>query len=372
MSVNIETNEYNPFNKYKVLAWYDRMKRIETGNFDAPVNIALDVLSGTSTHKLCGGFQCSFCMSNFSPDEKVARIPKEILFTMPHFFHDWGVKSLCLAGHNSDPLMYNHNDMIEFLRLCQRFNIEVGFVSNGAFYTDAMIEEVARTCNWSGWSINAGKAETHLKITGSDKFNSVISNIEKMSEVIEKYRLKHDIGYKFLITDDNYMEIIDAIKLSSEIGVRHLQIRPCELPIEKSKKIDVSIVEEQIKEGIERYERPGEFEVFGVREKFKSDFTKITPKRCIASPLGSTWMADGSISLCPDRRWSVHQPNMSLGNFIEEGLEAIRRKWGGVKHKKMIEEANKQIDSCIRCTSLSWHNIYEEVIVKDSLDITLI
>ena len=63
---------------------------------------------------------------------------------------------------------------------------------------------------------------------------------------------------------------------------------------------------------------------------------------------------------------------MKLGNFIEEGLESIRRKWGGKEHIKMIQEANKCIGSCIRCTSCHWHELYEEVIEKDSMDVTLI
>jgi hypothetical protein len=183
--------------------------------------------------------------------------------------------------------------------------------------------------------------------------------------------LPHTTGYKFLITDENHLEIIDAIKMAKEIGCRQIQIRPCELPEERSNKIDVKAVEEQITEGLS-LEVPGEFEVFGIREKFTKDFKKKQPARCIASPLGSTWLADGNIVICPDRRWSAHQPNMVLGNFITEGLEAIRRKWGGTEHKAMIAEANKNLTSCIRCTAFSWHALYENFIASDPTNKRLI
>jgi len=374
MSDNIWSNEFNPFQKFKVLGWLSQLKSIQSGNFQAPVNIALDICQGSQEHKMCGGsFNCNFCMSNLEDKGLSTSIPKKLLLQMPLFFSEWGVKSLCLAGHHSDPVMYNHSVLVEFLRLCMRYNIEIGFVSNGAYYSDILLEEVARTCNWSGWSINAGTTESHELITGSSPgtFDKIIANIDKMSKHILKYKLKHDIGYKYLITDDNYKDILTGIKLAREIGVRHFQIRPTQLSLERTKRIDIESVNEQIKEGL-TYEIPGKFEVFGIREKFTPEFTKKTPKRCIASPLGSTWKADGDIVICPDRRWSAHLPDMILGNFIEEGLEGIRRKWGGEAHRKMIQAANDHIGSCIRCTSYHWHDIYEKCIEDDLLDITLI
>jgi len=311
-------------------------------------------------------------MSNLEDVGVKAQIPEDILLSMPEFFNNWGVKSLCLAGHNSDPCLYNHNTMIEFLRRCYSFNIEIGYVCNGALFSDKLLREVAR-CNWSGWSINAGTEKTHKLITGIDGvFSKIIDNIRKMSAYIKENNLNHDIGYKFLITDENYTEILEAIRLASEIGVRHFQIRPCELPLNRVEKIDITVVEEQIKEGLLKYTRSGDFEVFGIREKFNPNFTKKPPKRCIASPLGSTWKADGDIVICPDRRWSAHKPYMVMGNFIKEGLQEIQRKWGGIEHTRMIQEANKHLGECIRCTAYCWHDVYEQCVENDSLDVKLI
>ena len=159
-NTNIFSNQYNPFNSMKVLCWYDRMEAIKTGNFKSPVNLAVDLLQGTEKKKLCGnGFNCNFCMSSWKEKEEEAYIPREILFQMPEFWNRWGVRSVCIPGNHSDPTFYPKNDMISFLRLCQKWNIEIGFVTNGAYFNKHLMEEVARTCNWCGFSINAGNSD---------------------------------------------------------------------------------------------------------------------------------------------------------------------------------------------------------------------
>lgn len=373
-NTNIFTNEYNPFNKMKVLCWYNRMEAIKTGNFMAPVNIAIDLLQGSENKKLCGkGFACNFCMSLWKEHEEIAYIPKEILFELPEFWAKWGVRSICIPGSHSDPTMYPNKDLIQFLRLCQKWNIEIGFVTNGAYFNKHLMEEVARTCNWCGFSINAGTSEDHHNITKSPPgtFEKIIKNIKFMSQFIKEYELDCELGYKYLILDDNYKNIYNGIEIASKIGIRHFQLRPADLSLERTEKIDVNEVECQIKKGL-YFERPGEFEVFGIREKFTPGFKKITPWKCIASPLGSTWKANGNVVICPDSRHTDIEPDRILGNFIKDGVESIRRAWGGLRHKRMIEIANEKIQTCKRCTSLPWHNLYREVIIKDSLDITLI
>jgi hypothetical protein len=164
------------------------------------------------------------------------------------------------------------------------------------------------------------------------------------------------------------MEILSGVELASKLGVRHFQLRPTELDLSRSSKIDPAIVEYQMKESMKL--QSDTFEVFGMREKFTTDFTKRVPTRCSASPLGSTWMADGTVVICPDRRWTANQFN--LGNFITEGAEAIKAKWGGEEHLKMIEGINCDLSNCIRCTAFNWHEIYEKCVVEDKLDSTLI
>lgn len=366
---NIWTNEYNPFQKWKVLAWHDRLIAIKNSQFKAPVNIALDILQGTQLKKKCGQFKCNFCMSNIEDIGQESVIPDKDLLSLPKFFSDWGVKSLCIAGHHSDFTMYNHLTLIKFLELCSFFKLEVGVVSNGAYFSKSLIEASVKYCTWSGWSVNAGTAKTHNKITSTNTFDKIIENIKYTSKVRDKVNPLHSIGYKYLITDDNYMEILEAVKIAKDIGVNHFQIRPTQLPIQRSNRIDVEEVNNQILQSLQ-YERKGEFEIFGIREKFTSEFEKITPKRCIASPLGSTWKADGDVVICPDRRWSANQ--FKLGNFLSNGVESIYKVWGNSKHIKMIENINKDIQNCIRCTSFCWHDIYENCIEKDRMNVSLI
>ena len=366
---NIWTNEFNPFQKWKFLAWYDRMLGVKNSQFQAPVNVALDLNQGTSKEKACGKFNCNFCMSNFVEyEEKPAQVPYDLALKLPKFFVEWGVKSLCIAGHHSDPALYRQDVTALFLLECKKYDVQVGFVTNGAYLTEDLIRVMVDTCKWTGFSINAGTKETHKAITKTDTWDKIIENIAMMYDYQCRSGSKHTIGYKYLITDDNYMEIDDGVRLAASIGARHFQLRPTELSLERSRKIDTKLVETQMKKAM-FYQRD-DFEVFGLREKFTTEFTKKAPKRCIASPLGSTWMADGTVVICPDRRWTANKFN--LGNFITEGPEAIRAKWGGPEHRKMIEDINLDIKNCIRCTAFSWHEVYENVVEEDKVDVTLI
>lgn len=370
---NIWTEEFNPFQKYKTLCWFDRMQKIDLGAFAPPVNIALDIVQGTSQKKLCAGNQCNFCMSDLDDRGELAKVPREVLFQIPRFFREWGVLSVCLAGHNSDPLVYNHGDLVQLFRLLHKNDIEAGLVSNGLLLTPELAQDVARNCTWTGFSVNAGKADTYRKITGAKPgaWEKLLGNIASLTEYARRFNLAHPVGFKFLVTDDNYREILDAVIVAKAAGCRHMQIRPCELPAERAARIDVAMVDDQLREAMSM-QVPGEFEVFGVKEKFTASFGKKTPQRCIASPLGSTWKADGDIVICPDRRWSAHLPDMTLGNFLKEGLEGIRRKWGGPEHRAMIEAANSRIGECIRCTAYQWHRLYENTITTDPMNVRLI
>ena len=373
MQTNIWAEEINPFQKFKILCHHDRMKRIRTGNFAAPVNIAIDLCQGTRDGKMCGGLKCNFCMSDLEDKGEMAHIPSPVLLALPQFFRDWGVLSVCLAGHHSDPFAYNHDVFIQFIRALYRNDVEAGINTNGFLLDEMMVPDITRNCKWTGFSVNAGRGDTFARATATTEshFEIIIQNIVKMTRHCIDYKIAHPVCYKFLITDDNYLEIYEAAKLAKEAGCRQIQIRPSELPECRSSKIDVGAVEEQLVKSLELCV-PGKFGIYGIREKFTSDFKKKPPPRCIASPLGSTWKADGNVVICPDRRWSAHLPGMTLGNFITEGPEAIRRKWGGAEHRGMIAAANENIDKCIRCTAWQWHFLYETTVETDPMDLRLI
>jgi hypothetical protein len=368
--MNLWKNKYNPFQSFKVLRWHDRLQAIERKEYKAPVNIALDIIQGTHENKKCGKFKCNFCMSDFDDHGKTAQIPENILLAIPEFWNRWGVKSTCVAGHNSDFTMYRPQSvLIEFFRRLKEYGIELGAVTNGAYLSRPVMDQLVKTPKWTGFSVNAGSEKSHHEITGTHTFNKIIDNIKYMASIKPD---SYTLGYKFLILPENYKEIYKACELAKSIGIRHFQIRPAELPENRSKLIDVELVENQIIEAIKDFEEHGVFEIFGVREKFTPDFKKRQPKACLASPLGSTWKADGDIVICPDRRWSAHKKNMALTNFIDNGFDDVIKAWNDKRHDDMIKAANKDIDNCIRCTSIHWHEIYDNVIMNDTMDLSLI
>ncbi|KKN01058.1 hypothetical protein LCGC14_1131640, partial [marine sediment metagenome] len=286
---------------------------------------------------------------------------------IPKFLHDWGVKAVCLAGESGDPSLYPglHKVLKEF----HYWNIDIGLVSNGFAYTDRQIRAAAHYCKFVGFSMDAGTPESYAKVHGvpGTNFEKVIENIKRLARYKEENNLDVQIGYKFLLFPESYDTLLKAAEIASDIGVNHFQIRPAEIPVGETKKIDISEVNKQIEEAMKLETK--DFGVFGIRHKFKPDFTKKTPKHCYATPLTSTWTADGSIILCVDLRDENYN---TLCNYRKEGLQRIKELWGSEKHRKLIEGLNQRLDNCKRCTNFGYNEIVEKAFVKDSMDMRLI
>ena len=111
------------------------------------------------------------------------------------------------------------------------------------------------------------------------------------------------------------------------------------------------------------------FKVITMRHKFKHNFKKKKPKHCYATPLTTTWLADGNVIACVDLR---HKNYNTLCNYIKDGLYKVKEVWGSQKHRDTIKEINSRLNECPRCTNYPHNEIIEKAFVKDSMDIRLI
>lgn len=355
------SDPFNPFNSFKVLRWGKHLEMLADGEIPPyPIVINLDLQRGCN-------YKCKHCIWSKRRDLKPTKVPLELALKIPKFLHNWGVKAVCLAGESGDPSLYP--ELHKILKELHYWNIDIGLVSNGFAYTDEQIRAAAHYTTFTGFSIDAGTAESYAEVHGVQQknFAKVIENIGKLAKYKERNNLDVQIGYKFLLFPESYDTLYEAAKIARDIGANHFQIRPAELPVEETKKINISEVNKQIEQAMKLQTK--DFGVFGIRHKFKPDFTKKTPKHCYATPLTSTWTADGNIVLCVDLRDEDYN---TLCNYRKEGLQRIKELWGSEKHRKLIEELNKRLDNCKRCTNFGYNEIIEKAFVKDSMDIRLI
>ena len=200
-------SQYNSFNSYKGLAWYDShykgiAKWFESAELPPPIELSLD-----PAH-LCN-FNCTHCNAQrylvHNPEEVPA--DKKIM-TLEHlrklidFASAWGVRGVCIGG-GGEPLM-NKNVWHLPSYIAQK-GMKSSFATNGSLINEEIAEEMMN-CRWVGVSVDAGTRETFQRVHGVDNFDKGISNLRLLVEMKKRTGSKIDIAYKFLITPYNWQD----------------------------------------------------------------------------------------------------------------------------------------------------------------------
>lgn len=355
-------DSYNPFNSDKVFFWAKHLEGCAKEDFLPPVVVNLDLVLGCN-------YMCKHCIWAKRRSLKPTMVPIELTRKVPEFLHDWDVKACCIAGEWGDPSLYPEIALIGLLRLLHFWNVEVGIVSNGFAYTRSVLEAIAHYTTFAGFSVDAGTPETYAAVHNCppENFTVVVRNMAYLANYIKQRNLRCEVGYKFLLYPESYQTVYQAATLARELGVRDLQIRPADLPEIETELIDKDKINELMSSALQL--TTSDFRVATVRHKFTSGFKKKPLQVCYATPLTSTWCANGEVHLCVDRR---DKADDILVNYREEGLSALRRAWNGRRHHRLIQQLNKNLSSCRRCTNYKYNILIEKCIVTDSTDRRLI
>jgi MoaA/NifB/PqqE/SkfB family radical SAM enzyme len=91
---------------------------------------------------------------------------------------------------------------------------EFGLVSNGT-------RELPTEYDWIRISLDAANSVTYNRIRESDLFDRVVRNIVKAAQLRQA---DQELGIGFVVTRDNWTEVLDAAKLARDIGVTNFRI----------------------------------------------------------------------------------------------------------------------------------------------------
>ena len=354
--MNEWNDPYNPFNSIKAMAHGDRCQAIVNEDFMPPVTVDWDLVLGCN-------YNCPHCIWGKRRKLAPTMVPTELIKEVPRFLNNWGVKGVCLSGECGDPAQ--HPDLPEALRLLHHNNIDVGLTTNGYELTSENMEAAAHYTKWTGFSLDAGTRRTYAIVKGVDAWGTVLFKIEAMAGYASRYNLPVELSCKFIILPGNYIEIAEAARVAKELGVRDFHVRPAWIPESEREKIDLHVVEEQSELAHELED--DNFHVYTVSHKFTGCLKKREIKHCWASPLRSTWSADGNVIICGDRR-DVLKHNV-LCNYIADGLGAVRKAWNSSLHHALIDNINRnEVQNCKRCICYGYNEMIERVFVEDSMD----
>lgn len=131
-----------------------------------------------------------------------------------------GVRAVQFTGGGEPTVHPRHVDIFE---RALSLGLKCALVTNGVKMSEELIALLPRF-SWLRVSLDAGCADTYAKTrnTPRDNFTKVIGNIAR--SVDECRQSKCVIGVGFVVTPENYLEIIEACRIAKATGARYIRL----------------------------------------------------------------------------------------------------------------------------------------------------
>ncbi len=127
-------------------------------------------------------------------------------------FHDWGVRSLTLAGGN--PLL--HKRTIPILEAADQAGISTGIVTEGLFMPEDLVCAIATRAAWIRFSLDGPSPDVHDDIRSAPGlFDTVIGSIRRLRARNRSFR----IGLNCVVQRRNFRHLSEMISLARQVGV---------------------------------------------------------------------------------------------------------------------------------------------------------
>ncbi|MDB9811019.1 radical SAM protein [Candidatus Pelagibacter sp.] len=350
---------FNP--QSKVLYHLDTVLDYFDGKNVDPITMEIDP-SNACNHS------CPFCisghihLSKFKGTEFFNRqmMDKKTLLNLVQDLSKTKIKSIAFTGGGEPTMNPSLKDAIVYLK--KNSNIQLGMYSNGSMMKRFdLFDTIVESLEWIRVSIDAGTKKSYddLRVTNSsNNFDVVISNIKKLIERKKELKSNIIIGVGFVVTQDNYNEVIDFANLFKDIDVDYCQFKPEIIQIERNGTQDDK--KQQISSEFWAYKiidlLNEASQILG--KKFESNAYKIEDlivdqdnygrgyKECIGSQFQPCIGADGHVYVCTNHRG---HKKYSYGNLYEESFKKI---WGNIKKKQKIMNLINKKEKFCNCTQL--------------------
>jgi len=132
------------------------------------------------------------------------------------------IYSVMLTGHG-EPLL--HRDLFAMIEYLHSKKISAGVFSNATLLTPKTSETLLNLkLEDIRFSLDGATKETYEKIRVGARFDEVISNVSNFVNMSKKMGSKIRIGVRMTAMKDNLNELPAMVHLTSELGIRELQI----------------------------------------------------------------------------------------------------------------------------------------------------
>ena len=350
---------FNP--QGKVLIHYKKIKNyLDTGNAD-PITIEVDP-SNACNHS------CPFCisghihLSKFKGTKFFDRrmMKKEVLMSLVSDITKMDIQSLSWTG-GGEPTQNPHlKEAIKFIK--KNSKIEMGMFTNGTMLERFdLFSTIVDSLSWVRISIDAAKAKTYnsLRITNEkNNFDVMLKNVKKLIKLKKEKKSNIFIGVGFVVTKDNYNEVVEFAEMFKDIDVNYCQYKPEIIQVERNGDLDRA--KEQISSDFWLTKVSTELEkakeILGKKfecNSYKLEDLIMSPKNygrnykeCIGSQFQPCVGADGNVYVCTNHRG---HKEYSYGNIEKKSFKEI---WADLKTRSCVMNKINHKEKFKNCSQL--------------------
>ena len=369
---------FNP--QSKVVVHTDRVLDYFKGKNVDPINIEIDP-SNACNHS------CPFCisghlhLSKFKGTEFFNRqmMNKRVLMKLVKDLSNTNIKSISWTGGGEPTMNPNLKQAINYIK--ENSEIDMGMFTNGSMLERFdLFETVVNSLKWIRISMDAGKSQSYDNLRVTNKLNNfqvVLNNIKKLIEIKKKNKSKITIGVGFVISRDNFKEIIDFANLFKDLDVDYCQYKPEIIQIERNtfdgndKKQQIS-AEFWAKEVLNLLDKASKI----LGKKFQCNSYKVSDlikdkelygreyKQCIGSQFQPCIGADGEVYVCTNHRG---HKDRSYGSLYEKSFLEI---WSNVTKRKCVMNKIENLEKFSMCSQLCKPHESNKILwqIKNNLD----
>jgi MoaA/NifB/PqqE/SkfB family radical SAM enzyme len=270
---------------------------------------------------------------------------EKTMLKIPNDASQYHVKLVHFSG-GGEPLAHPSTRMVaKELRL---HGVKVALSTNGMFLKplDAELFDHIRV------SVDAATSETFWR-TKHGNFKKVIDNIRELIRYRNKHQLSVDIGLGYVVTLENFDEILAFVGLGKKLDCDFIHFRPCYYRDERKSlqlKTQFSTIAPRMEGLASKNEKP---RIFWVSYKFRGHWTPRSYRVCRATPLQAVLSASGEFIVCQD-------VFIRFGDYNKQSFEEV---WFGEEHKKAMENIN--ITTCPRCVETFHNEVIEHMFLSN-------
>lgn len=200
------------------LFWHlDRLLQWQRGEMIPPIYVEISPTS-VCNHK------CIFCGLDFARDGK-NRLDADVLCQAIREMGMCGVRSIMFAGEGEPCL---HPEIKSFVTTAKVSGIDVAITTNGSIGNEEIYYNILPMLTWIRFSVDASTEDIYAKVHGVDRdmFERVINNIKLAVRLKSHMQLQTTIGVQYLMLEENFDSMQEAIRLFTSIGVDYVSFKP--------------------------------------------------------------------------------------------------------------------------------------------------